>query len=196
MTRPARTARVGWRSLQRVCPSLTEQAARALAEELGAAMLRFPPAGGWDAKTAADFISQCAHESGEFRYIREIWDGRGAQAGYWRRRDLGNWLPRHGYVYRGAGWIQTTGRANFKRAAADLGVTLGELSVRANDRRYASLLAAAWWRRAFPDGTRGLSVEQVTRRVNGGYNGLAERRKYYARAAAVGRYLVPRRGRS
>ncbi len=186
--------RLGWRSLKRVCPTLSTAQAKGLAVELAAAMTQFPPAGGWDAKTAADFIAQCAHESGEFRYIREIWGPTPVQAGYWRRtRDLGNWLPKHGYTYRGAGWIQTTGRRNFAAAARKLGIKLGTLAVRANDRAYASKLAAIWWQSAFPRGTHGLTVEQVTRRVNGGTNGLAERQKYTRRARQVAPFLVPKR---
>lgn len=191
--KPRYRYRLGWRSLRKVCPTLTKGQAKQLAVELAEAMIQFEPDAGWDAKSASDFVAQCAHESGEFRYVREIWGPSSVQRGYWRRRDLGNWLPSHGYTFRGAGWIQTTGRANFKRAAAKLGIRLETLARRANQRRYASLLAAIWWQSAFPKGTAGMSVEQVTRRVNGGTNGLAERRVYTARARANARYLIPKR---
>lgn len=195
MSQPRYRYRLGWRTLQRVCPTLPDHKAKELAVELAAAMIRFPPPGGWTAKEAAHFISQCAHESGEFRYRREIWGPTFAQKRYWRRRDLGNWLPAHGYRYRGAGYIQVTGRANFKAAAKRLGLTLGQLAERANDREYAALLAAQWWRAAFPRGTGNRTVEEVTRVVNGGYNGLAQRKKYHSRATKAAKFLVPKRRR-
>lgn len=185
--------RLGYRSLQHVCPTLTDRKAKQLAVELAEAMIRFPPPGGWTEGEAAHFISQCALESGEFRYTREIWGPTTAQRGYWKRRDLGNWLPGHGYRYRGAGYIQVTGRANFKAAAKRLGLTLGQLGERAGQREYAALLAVQWWRAAFPRGTGGRSVREVTRTVNGGYNGLAEREVYYRRAINRAQFLVPKR---
>lgn len=194
MSRPRYAFRLGWRSLRRIVPTLTTAEAKALATELGVAMAAFPPAGGWDARSAAHFIAQCAHESGGFRYKRELWGPTTVQAGYWRRtRDLGNYLPNHGYAYRGAGWIQTTGRRNFIAAAKKLGITLGALNRRAGQRATASKLAAIWWQGAFPVGTGSMTVAEVTRRVNGGYNGLAEREHYYRRARPVARFLIPRR---
>lgn len=194
MSEPRYRYRLGYRSLQHVCPSLTDKKARALAVELAEAMVRFPPRGGWTERSAAHFIAQCAHESGEFRYIREIWGPTPVQRGYWRRtRDLGNWLPGHGYTYRGAGWIQVTGRRNFAAAARKLGISLGTLAKRANQRSYASLLAAQWWQAAFPNGTGSRTVREVTRVVNGGYNGLDEREKYYRRAITRSQFLVPKR---
>lgn len=194
MAKPTYRYRLGWRSLRTVAPSLSKPQAKALAVELGEAMHRFETKGGWDPVTAAHFIAQCTHESGEYRYVRELWGPTPVQAGYWRRfRDLGNWKPSHGYTYRGAGWIQTTGRRNFATAAKTLGIRLSTLAVRADRREYASLLAVIWWQRNFPNGTQGRSVAQVTRVVNGGYNGLAEREKYYRRAYRVRRFLVPKR---
>ena len=193
MSKPRYRYRLGWRSLRHVCPSLSEARARALAVDLADAMRRFAPPGGWTAREAAHFIAQCAHESGEFRYTRELWGPTAVQRGYWRRRELGNWLPAHGYRYRGAGYIQVTGRANFKAAARRLGMRLGTLSRRAGDRDVAALLAAQWWRSAFPRGTGRRTCREVTRVVNGGYNGLVERERYFARALERQEFLVPKR---
>lgn len=185
--------RLGWRSLRKVCPSLTETQARELAVDLGEAMHRFRPVAGWDERSAAMFVAQCAHESGEFRYTRELWGPTQTQAGYWRRRDLGNWKRWHGYTFRGAGYIQTTGRANFKAAAGVLGIRLMTLAARAGSRKYAALLAAIWWQRNFPRGVGDMSTEAVTLRVNGGTNGRQDRIKYTRRALDVAPYLVPKR---
>lgn len=183
---------IGPVSLRKVCPSLTVAKAEALAVELGTAMQKH---GITEPAACAHFISQCAHESGEFLYIRELWGPSAAQRGYWRRRDIqgaGPLYPRLGYTTRGAGWIQTTGRVNFKRAAKALGVRYSTLTRRANRRGYASLMAAVWWSQNMPSNMSAWNVARVTRRVNGGYNGLDERRRYHGRAAPLSQFLTPR----
>lgn len=189
---------VGVRSLMHVAPELSEREARVVAVALGEAMMRFAPVGGWTPKSASDFVAQTAHESGGFIYRRELWNPRQvpAQAGYWRRRELqgpGPLWPGMGYVYRGAGYVQVTGRANFRVVAKRLGVSLGRYTARCGTRKYAALAAAAWWDGEFPAGTKGMTVLQVTKRVNGGTNGLTDRQARTARARKVDEYLVPKR---
>lgn len=186
---------IGPNSLQHVAPHLTDKQAEKLARELGAAMHRFEPRSGWTPKDASDFIAQCAHESLRFRYPREIWGPTATQSGYWRRRELhgpGPLYPGLGYQTRGAGWIQTTGRVNFRRAAKKLGISYVRLLAVCGSTKYASLLAAAWWQDAFPAGTKGMSVLQVTKRVNGGTNGLDDRQECTALARKVAKHLVPK----
>lgn len=64
----------------------------------------------------AAFLAQIAHESGSFRYVREIWGPTAAQQRYEGRADLGNTEPGDGKRYLGRGLIQLTGRANARQA--------------------------------------------------------------------------------
>src|SRR5690348_6804419 len=83
------------------------------AEPLNAAMAR------WGIDTslrAAHFIAQFAHESGEFRWLREIWGPTAAQMAYEGRADLGNTEPGDGKFFMGRG-AGITGRANYLKAS-------------------------------------------------------------------------------
>ena len=126
------------------------------------------------------FLSQTAHESGGLRWLKELASGEA----YEGRRDLGNVHPGDGKKYRGTGVLQTTGRANFQALANymnDPRVMEGCDYVAAT---YPFTSAGVWWTKnnmnALCD--RGATVEQVTRRVNGGLNGLADRKLYYNKA--------------
>jgi putative chitinase len=191
----AEAPRLDPQALRTVCPALSPARADQLALDLGRAMHRF---GIVTQSACLHFISQTAHESGQYRYTREIWDGKRAQANYWRRRDLqgpGPLYPGLGYQTRGAGFLQTTGRANLKRAANRLGVSYATLLRRCGSPEYAALLACIWWTDHFSPNMTGYSVERVTRIVNGGENGLADRQWLYGRARTVAAGLVPRERR-
>lgn len=76
----------------------------------------------------AAFLAQCGHESGEFKYMEEIWGPTPQQLRYdpptTLAVKLGNTQPGDGYRYRGAGPIQVTGRAQFREAGKALGLDL------------------------------------------------------------------------
>jgi putative chitinase len=184
-------------ALRHVCPNLTTDAAQALSRDLATALVRFEPnIGRW---ATAYFIGQCAHESGEFRWSREIWGPTPAQKQYWKRRDLqgpGPLWPGLGFLTRGGGWIQTTGRINYQAATRRLGRrSWMRLALNAGRSDNASLLAAVWWADHFPADMSGRdwNVERVTRIVNGGVNGLEERRRYTRKAIQARDDLRPRK---
>ncbi|CAL6082537.1 Chitinase [Hexamita inflata] len=129
------------------------------------------------------FISQCAHESALGYYTQELASG----SAYEGRTDLGNTQPGDGPKYKGAGFIQMTGRSNYQSFANSIGdqkVMNGVSYVAAT---YPWKSAGYWWYKngmtAFCN--NGATVEQVTKRVNGGYNGLAERQKYYNKCVTI-----------
>jgi len=120
----------------------------------------------------ASFLSQVGHESGQLRYVRELASG----AAYEGRKDLGNTQPGDGERYRGRGLIQITGRANYTAAMMALDVDIVEHPELLETPVLACRSAAWFWK------SHGLNEladagdqVKVTRRINGGTNGLADR---------------------
>ena len=133
-------------------------------------------------KRITAFLAQLAHESGEYRYMEEIADG----SAYEGRSDLGNIHPGDGRKYKGHGPIQITGRENHLRCGRALGldlvnnpqlICLPKHGTRAaawfwNDKKLSPLADVGWFK-------------TITRRVNGGVNGLSDRRQYWDRNRAL-----------
>ena len=134
----------------------------------------------------AMFLAQVIHESGGFRWMTEL-GGKEYFEMYEGRRDLGNVEEGDGYRFRGRGWIQLTGRANYARAAEALGIDLvADPSLAATNHTVAARIAAWFWR------THDLNpiadqqdVKRVTKRINGGYTGLSSRLAQYRRCLQV-----------
>ncbi|HEY1605635.1 MAG TPA: glycoside hydrolase family 19 protein [Allosphingosinicella sp.] len=138
------------------------------------------------AMRVAHFVAQAAHETEGFLTLREIWGPTPAQRGYEGRADLGNVKAGDGYLFRGRGIFQLTGRANYARYGQKLGLDLVNHPELAEQPDIAVLTACAYWQE------HGLSVladaddvVAITRRINGGTNGLAEREALLVRAKAV-----------
>jgi putative chitinase len=98
--------------------------------------------------------------------------------GEWGRRNLGNTEPGDGYTYRGRGLKQITGRDNYRAVSR---AWQGDTSILDNPDRVAdpdgAVASAIWFwmaRQLNAEADRG-TVSSVTRIVNGGQNGLAER---------------------
>jgi putative chitinase len=140
----------------------------------------------------AHFLAQCWHESACLRYLEEIASGAAYDTGSLARR-LGNTPERDGdgQRYKGRGIIQITGRANYQ-AYADSGFCVGNLMAHPewlsqSPGCYKSAMWF-WWRArlsAIADTDNGQNASEIckriTRRINGGYNGLSERQYYLRR---------------
>ncbi|MFT0517041.1 glycoside hydrolase family 19 protein [Pseudomonas faucium] len=143
-------------------------------------------------KRVAAFIAQVGHESGQFRYVRELGSDR-----YLARYDTGSLARRlgntpqadgDGQLYCGRGLIQVTGRNNYQACSRAL---FGDERLLAQPQlleqpRWACESAAWFWH------SRGLNTladrgefNRITRHINGGLNGLEDRLMLWARAREV-----------
>jgi putative chitinase len=147
------------------------------------------------------FLAQACHETDHFRTLREYASGRP----YEGRTELGNTNPGDGIKFKGRGIFQTTGRANYlqlgiKQGRRDMFINTPELL---EQPQYAVWSACEYWK------TRGLNdaanhpdsdllkkkykgnildvspVEFISITINGGYNGMDDRKKYYSIAKSV-----------
>lgn len=128
------------------------------------------------------FLAQAAHESAGFRTLEEYASG----AAYEGRRDLGNVNPGDGRRYKGRGIFQLTGRANYRVFGQKLGYNLEDRPELAADPLISIKTACEYWN------SRSLStyadlddVLTVTRRINGGTNGLEDRKNYLSKIKSI-----------
>lgn len=133
------------------------------------------------------FLAQIAHESGEFKYLEEIWGPTDAQKNYEppskKADELGNKEPGDGKRFKGRGAIQLTGRGNYEKFGEVLDLDLITHPEWAADPQVAFRVSGAFWKL---NGLNELAdqqqFEKITRRINGGLTGQPERLKYYNRA--------------
>ncbi|MBP5948748.1 glycoside hydrolase family 19 protein [Pseudomonas sp. P42] len=143
-------------------------------------------------KRITAFLAQIGHESGQLRYVRELGNNQ-----YLSKYDtgtlalrLGNTLEADGdgQKYRGRGLIQITGRANYRQCSLGLfgDERLLSLPELLEQPQWAAESAAWFWEK---NGMNELAdrdqFNTITRRINGGLNGLQDRLEIWARARAV-----------
>lgn len=135
----------------------------------------------------AAFLAQVGHESGRLVFVAELWGPTPAQRGYDQRADLGNTRPdailiaqQHGTTpgpwWKGHGLIQITGYDNHRACGEALGLDLLHQPDLLEQPSYAAESAAWFWDQ------HGLNARAdagdfigITRVINGGLNGLANR---------------------
>ncbi|WP_395043167.1 glycoside hydrolase family 19 protein [Flavobacterium sp.] len=126
----------------------------------------------------AHFLGQLAHESANFTASVEDITFEKAQKKYQNHKYLGNKLPGDGYKFRGRGLMQLTGRANYEDYKKYSGI-----DVIANPDLVSqipiSLDVAGWFwtvKKLNPLADKN-DVLLITKKINGGTNGLDDRIK-------------------
>ncbi|HEX8438344.1 LysM peptidoglycan-binding domain-containing protein [Archangium sp.] len=165
--------------LRQIMPNLSAAKAKEYLPHINRAMAE---AGINTPKRQAAFLAQLGHESGGLRYMEEIASG----SAYEGRRDLGNTQPGDGVRFKGRGPIQLTGRSNYAAAGRALGLDLVNNPRQAATPEVGFRTAAWFWNsRNLNSYADSGNFRELTRRINGGYNGLADREAYYRRALAA-----------
>ena len=154
----------------------------------------------------AHLLGQAAHESGGFKRTREnlnySWEGlmrtwptrfktEGEAKQYHRqpakiarkvylRKSLGNLTEQDAEDFIGRGYLQCTGRANYKAFASDMSVPEVLTDPSLVEEKYAFETALWFFRKnnLFKIANEGVTdnvIKRITKRVNGGYHGLLDR---------------------
>lgn len=131
------------------------------------------------------FLAQIGHETAGLHYLQEL-GGEEYFARYDGRKDLGNVQPGDGARYHGRGMIQLTGRANYREVGDALGLHLEEFPEIAASPEVGARIAGFFWRsrgcNELADADR---FTAITRKINGGENGLADRQRRWLIARQV-----------
>jgi len=133
----------------------------------------------------AHFLAQVGHESGEFRFRAEIANGEAYQG----RADLGNLQPGDGRKFKGRGLIQLTGRANYGEYGRAIGreaELLDKPELVETDAELCVDVAGWFWaKRHLNTWADADDLTTLTKRINGGLNGIDDRRRLLVRAKAL-----------
>ncbi len=174
--------------LQRIMPNARRQAG-VFVSALNAAMVHRQIN---TSQRQAAFLAQVGHESGELNYVRELGGDQ-----YLSKYDTGSLAARLGNTpeadgdgqrYRGRGLIQITGHNNYLRCS--LALFGDERLLRTPELlelpQWAAESAAwFWWVRGLNALADQGEFEAITRKINGGLNGLQERLQLWGRARAM-----------
>jgi len=134
----------------------------------------------------AAFMAQMAHESDNFKSMKEYggsldfrkYDPKYAPK---KAKTLGNKYAGDGNRFKGRGFIQITGRYNYRIASKAIGVDLVKNPKLAEDPAVAAKIAVWYWKlRVQPNVTNWNDVEAVTKPINPGMRGLEDRKENFA----------------
>lgn len=127
-----------------------------------------------------NFLCQALHEADGFHTLEEYASG----SAYEGRKDLGNLKKGDGRRYKGSGIFQNTGRANYVKLTTQFKEMGEKVDLVAHPEmlrtpRYAVLAACLYWKEkklnALADRD---DIKAITKKINGGYNGLEDRIRY------------------
>jgi len=143
-------------------------------------------AAGMRGKELAQFVAQCAHETGNFLHLKEL-GGNRYLAQYdptvnpAKARSLGNTQSGDGAKYKGRGFIQITGKANYAQAGQALGLPLEQRPELVERPDVAAKVAVWYWQnRVAPKVSNFNDTAAVTKPINSGLKGLQDRHDKYA----------------
>ena len=134
----------------------------------------------------AAFMAQMAHESDDFKSMKEYggsldfrkYDPKYAPK---KAKTLGNKYAGDGNRFKGRGFIQITGRYNYRIAGKAIGIDLVKNPKLAEDPAVAAKIAVWYWKlRVQPNVTNWNDVEAVTKPINPGMRGLEDRKENFA----------------
>ncbi len=164
-------------------------------------------------KRVAAFIAQCAHESGNFLFLKENLNYKAeslvkvfpkyfpdlataqqyakkpekiANRVYANRMGNGDEASGDGWKFCGRGLIQLTGKNNYTFFAASIGVDLNEAAEYLQTFEGAVQSACFFWEQnnLNKEADAG-DIKTMTRKINGGFIGLEDRIKHYEHALHV-----------
>lgn len=153
---------------------------------LEATLLKVAKASGLQGTELAAFMAQCAHETLDFKRLTEFggsldfrkYDPKYAPK---KAKALGNKVAGDGAKYKGRGFIQITGRYNYKRAGEALGLDLVNQPELAQDPATAAKIAVWFWKhRVQPNVDNFKDTTGVTKQINPGMRGLEQRKDNFA----------------
>lgn len=160
-------------------PGATRVNAEKYLDGLNAAIIRY------DLSTPlrlAHFLAQVGHESGSLRYHEEIASGKA----YEGRIDLGNTVKGDGVKFKGRGLIQITGRANYKAYGDSVGIDFIANPTLLGQTPHAVDSAGWFWNlkklNMLADKD---DVLHITKKINGGTNGIADRKARLVNAKKI-----------
>ncbi len=170
-------------TIREVAPTFSGENAERQAKIIAAVgeVLR-PTLEGYDIGTRlriAHFLGQTCEELAGFRTTEEFASGEA----YEGRKDLGNVKKGDGPLFKGRGLLQLTGRANYRDYGEAMGVDLEKNPAMAAEPVFSLRIACEYWKRKkINDACDRDDIVAVTRLINGGTNGLSDRRIYTSRA--------------
>lgn len=173
-------------------PVAVQQTPGAAAES---ALSRIAQAAGIKGIELAQFLAQCAHETGDFAHLEELGGNRylakyDPSVNPAKARALGNTEAGDGAKYKGRGFIQITGKANYATAGEALGIDLVNNPELAAKPDVAAKIAVWYWQNRVAPYVQDFSdTRGVTKRINPGLQGLQDRqsnfKEYQQQVASV-----------
>jgi len=138
----------------------------------------------------AAWLGQVGVESGELRYTEEVWGPSPQQARYEPPSSLamrlGNTKKGDGYLFRGRGPIELTGRSNYARVGKALGVDLeGNPDLAATPDVMFRVAGYYWKTHGCNELADNCNFDAITQKINGGLTDNDRRWLYYRLALAV-----------